>query len=211
MKTRDEYLRELFPEDEALTYVRKTIVENGMPEISVPPELGRLLTLLGKALRAKHALEIGALGGYSGICLARGLQPGGTLTSLELNPQFAEIARNNIARAGLDVEIDMRIGPALDSLEQLHAEGRKFDIFFIDADKGNYPAYLEWAIRLANPGAIIAADNVLLQDRVLDDNNHDSSPTAVREFNRKLAADERIEPLLLPVRDGFALARVKEV
>jgi caffeoyl-CoA O-methyltransferase len=208
MTTREEYVLNFIQEDEVLREVRRKIVERDMPSISVAPELGKLLTLLVKTQGATSILEIGALGGYSGICLARGLQRGGKLVSLELNETFAEFARSNLVAAGLGDKVEYRVGPAAESLEQLEREGAKFDLFFIDADKPNYPTYLDYALRLANPGALIVADNVLLGDRVLDPDNPHPSPSAMREFNRRLQTDPRLEATLLSVHDGFAIARV---
>lgn len=207
--TREEYVYQLAGEDEVLMSVRADIVLREMPPISVAAELGKLLHLLVKTSGARRILEIGALGGYSGICLARALPMDGRLLSLELNPEFADVARANLVRAGLGERVEYRIGPALDSLQALVEAGETFDLFFIDADKPNYPAYLEYAIQLANPGALITADNVLLGDRVLDADNHDPAPEAVRMFNQNMHADERLEAFILPVRDGFAIARVK--
>jgi predicted O-methyltransferase YrrM len=207
--TREEYVLDIVEEDEILQSVRRKIEERGIPAISVAPELGKLLTILVKTCGARRVLEIGALGGYSGICLARGLPDEGKLVSLELNEEYAAFAKSNLAAAGLGHKVEYRVGPAADSLAALAAEGQRFDFFFIDADKPNYPVYLQAAIGLANPGALIVADNVLLQDRVLDPDNHSPSPTAMRQFNAMLKADNRLEATLLPVRDGFAIARVR--
>jgi caffeoyl-CoA O-methyltransferase len=207
--TRNEYIQQLVREDELLVSVRKSILEHDMPPISVAVELGRLLTLLVRSTGARRILEIGALGGYSGICLARGLPEDGKLVSLELNPDFANVARANLAHAGLIDRVEFKVGPAVDSLEALINEGAKFDFFFIDADKPNYPNYLELAIQLANSGALITADNVLLGDRVTDVNNHDPSPEGVRQFNQAMHTDARLEAVLLGVSDGFSIARVK--
>ncbi|MGG1311962.1 O-methyltransferase [Cohnella laeviribosi] len=203
------YFESLFPEDRELARIEESIRERGMPEISVEPAYGRLLTLLAAATGAKAALEIGALGGYSGVCLARGLRAGGTLTSLELKPEYAELARANLAAAGFADKVEMIVGNAADSLEKLEADGRKFDFFFIDADKENYPAYLEWAIRLAEPGAVIAADNTLLRGRTLNPDKQGPAVRAMREFNRRIAQDERLIGAHLPAFDGLALAMVK--
>jgi caffeoyl-CoA O-methyltransferase len=207
--TRDEYVLDIVGEDELLQSVRQQIEERGMPAISVSPELGKLLTILVKTSGAKRVLEIGALGGYSGICLARGLPDDGRLISLELNAEFAAFAESNLVAAGLGHKVEFRIGQAVDSLAALAAEGQRFDLVFIDADKPNYPRYLTAAIELANPGALIVADNVLLRDRVLDLDNHSPSPEAMRQFNEMLKTDQRLEATLLPVRDGFAIARVQ--
>jgi caffeoyl-CoA O-methyltransferase len=208
--TRDEYIQSLFAqEDEILASVTQSILDQDMPPISVSPELGKLLSLLVRMSGAKRVLEIGALAGYSGICLARGLSAGGKIISLELNELYAQVALTNMKRAGFANSVEYRIGPALDSLKRLAEEKIAFDFVFIDADKENYPVYLEWAIRLARPGAIITADNVLWGDRVLDPENKEQATEAIREFNRRLAKDPRLESLLLPIRDGFAVARVK--
>lgn len=210
MKTREQYVEELFvQEDEMLTAVRDSIVANGMPSISVSPELGKLLYLLVQTSGARRILEIGALGGYSGIWLTRGLPAGGKLTSLELEAKYAELAHANLQKAGRGDFVEYRVGAALDSLKQLAEEGAKFDFFFIDADKVNYPHYLEYAIRLSNQGAIITADNVLLGNRVLDEQEQGENVVAIRQFNETIANDPRLESILLPVRDGLAIARVK--
>ncbi|MFP4979118.1 O-methyltransferase [Paenibacillus sp. CN-4] len=207
MQTQEEYSEQLYQEDELLENVKKAIAEAGMPEVSVAPGYGRLLTLLASASKASSALEIGALGGYSGICLARGLQPGGKLTSLELKPDYAEMAQKHLALAGYTAEY--RIGPALDSLKALEAEGRRFDFFFIDADKENYPNYLEFCIRLAAPGAIIAADNLFLRGRTLSPEKNGPAVQAMRRFNTAIASDPRLTGTVLPAFDGLAVAMVR--
>ncbi|GMA50054.1 O-methyltransferase [Alicyclobacillus contaminans] len=205
---RAAYVSDFLQEDAMLRTVRQRIADAGLPAISVAPELGRLLTLLVKTARAETVLEIGALGGYSGICLARGLGPEGKLISLELKPEFAELARDNLADAGLADKVEYRVGPALDSLAQLAREGWRFDVVFIDADKPNYPQYLDYALALSRPGTLILADNVLLGDRVLDETLPHPSPVAMRTFNQRMKANPRLEATLLPVHDGFSIARV---
>ncbi|MFC3802132.1 O-methyltransferase [Cohnella sp. GCM10012308] len=205
----EAYLDGLFDEDADLVRVRESIRERGMPDISVAPGYGRLLTMLVAAARCKAVLEIGALAGYSGICLARGLNEGGKLTSLELKPEYAELATANIAEAGYGGCAEMIVGDALASLDKLMASGRRFDFFFIDADKENYPNYLERAIGLAAPGAIIAADNTLLRGRTLNDAKQGPAVQAVREFNRRLATDPRLLGTHLPSYDGLALFMVR--
>lgn len=208
--TPERYLESLFEKDEDLERVAGSIENSGMPSISVAPGYGRLLTWLVSLSKAQRVLEIGALGGYSGICLARGLTEGGTLTSLELREDYAEVAKANLAAAGgLDRYVEYRIGDAGDSLARLATEGRTFDFFFIDADKENYPHYLEWAIRLAEPGAVIAADNTLLHGRTLDEDKQGPSVVAMRAFNAAIATDPRLEGVHLPAYDGLALARVR--
>lgn len=208
--TREEYVRQWTgAEDEVLLEIRESIASHGMPAISVAPEIGRLLQLLVAMSGAGRVLEIGALGGYSGVCLARGLPQDGRVLSLELSPEYAGVARENVERAGVGDRIQYRIGPALDTLAELEAEGQVFDLIFIDADKPNYPNYLERAVRLSRKGTVIAADNILLGDRVLDPGNTDESVAAMRLFNERLAADERLEAVLLPILDGLAIARVR--
>ncbi|UFJ42513.1 O-methyltransferase [Brevibacillus humidisoli] len=204
-----EYIRSLFVgEDPVLADVLQTIKEKNMPQISVAPECGKLLTMLVRISGAKQILEIGALGGYSGICLLRGTQPDGRLTSLELEPEYAALAGGNLRRAGFGEQVTYLLGDALDSLARLKQEQKRFDFFFIDADKINYPQYLEWSIRLANPGALIVADNVLRNGRVIDETNQDPAIEALRTFNQQLADHPRLESLLIPIGDGLAVARV---
>lgn len=199
----------LYPEDEQLNRVLEGIRVQDMPQISIAPGYGRLLTLLVKMTGARQLLEIGALGGYSGICLARGLGEDGRLYSLELKQEYADVAHRHLREAGLGDRVEYRIGEALTSLEQLEREGRRFDFYFIDADKGNYPNYLEWAIRLANPGALIVGDNLLMRGKTLNASEKGNAVTQMREFNRRIAGDPRLESVLLPAYDGLALARVK--
>lgn len=207
---REEYVRNLFGEDdEILQKVRKRITDAGMPEISVAPEWGKWLTMLVRMTAAEHVMEIGALGGYSGICLARGLQPSGKLVSLEIEERYANFAKESLALAGLDHLAEYRVGNAMDTLPTLFAEGAIFDLIFIDADKGNYPHYLEWAIKLSRSGSVIVGDNVMLRDRVLDADDQQSRTKAMREFNEKIARDPRLDGLIIPFRDGLAIACVK--
>jgi caffeoyl-CoA O-methyltransferase len=205
----ESYVEALYEQDPVLEKVKGGIRNRNMPEISIAPGYGRLLTMLVKMIRAKSVLEIGALGGYSGICLARGLEAGGKLVSLELNQEFAEAAKFHVTEAGLGEYVEYRIGQALDQLDKLKAEGRTFDFFFIDADKVNYPNYLEWAIKLASPGAVIVGDNTLMHGRVLDPAVNKASVEAMRNFNRRIAEDPRLESTILPAYDGLAIARFR--
>ena len=207
----EAYVNRLLGADPDLERAAAGIREAGMPEISVAPGYGRLLTILAAASGAREALEIGALGGVSGICIARGLAEGGMLTSLELKPEYAAIARAHLEAAGLGDRVQFMIGDALQSLEKLAGEGRRFDFFFIDADKGRYPDYLEWAIRLARPGAVITADNTLLRGRVDDPAAQGPSVAAMRAFNDRLTSDPRLIATVLPGYDGLAVAFVKDV
>lgn len=205
----EAYTESLFEEDPVLASVLASIRERGMPDISVKPGYGKLLTLLVAASGARRVLEIGALGGYSAICLARGMGRDGKLVSLELKPEFAELAARNTAAAGFGAQVTYRVGEALASLEQLAAEGSAFDFFFIDADKGNYPAYLDWALRLGVPGAIIVGDNTLLHGRVPDPAKSSPSVLALRAFNERIATDPRLQSTMLPAYDGLAIARIR--
>jgi predicted O-methyltransferase YrrM len=211
MNDADEYVKRLLGADPDLDRAMQGIREADMPEVSVAPGYGRLLTILALATGARDALEIGALGGVSGICIARGLAEGGMLISLELKPEYAAIARSHVEAAGLGDRVRFMVGDALESLEKLEGEGRRFDYIFIDADKGRYPDYLEWSIRLARPGALIIADNTLQRGRVARPGTPGPSVAAVREFNERLTGDPRLVATLLPGYDGLAVAFVKEV
>ncbi|MDF2661431.1 MAG: methyltransferase [Paenibacillus sp.] len=209
LQTADRYVESLYETDADLERVNEAIRRHGMPEISVAPGYGRLLTMLVRLSGARRLLEIGALGGYSGICLARGLNGGGKLTSLELKDEFASVAKTNLTAAGFGDVVEYRIGEALDNLERLGEEGASFDFFFIDADKGNYVRYLDWAIRLAAPGALIVGDNALLHGKTMDPDAKGNSVVVVREFNSRIASDPRLESTILPAYDGLCIARVK--
>ncbi|GIP27688.1 O-methyltransferase [Paenibacillus sp. J23TS9] len=205
----EEYADHFLENDGLLARVQQNIVDKGMPEISIAPGYGRLLTMLVAATKASQVLEIGALGGYSGICLARGLTSEGLLTSLELKQEFADVALEHLTEAGFGDQVKYMIGQAADNLEKLKLEGRKFDFFFIDADKENYPVYLEYAIELANPGAMIAGDNTFLRGRTLNPDKNGPSVQAIRRFNEQMATDERLIGTILPAYDGLAVAMVK--
>lgn len=208
--TQEQYAQSLYAVDLDLERVKEGIRAKGMPEISIAPGYGRLLTLLARLAGAKHALEIGALGGYSGICLARGLKAGGRLVSLELKQEYADVAHDHLKQAGLGDVVEYRVGEALNHLQQLELEGARFDFFFIDADKGNYPNYLDWALKLANPGAIIVGDNAFLHGRTMNPEEKGNAVVKMRMFNERMATDPRLESTLLPAYDGLCIARVKE-
>jgi len=184
------YIRDLFlPHDDALDGALQRAHAAGLRSIQVPPEVGRLLGILARAAGAKRILEIGTLGGYSAIHLARALPEEGRLITLELDSRHAEVARENLAAAGLAARVEVRLGPALDLLPSLAADN-PFDLAFIDADKESYPAYLDWCLRLVRPGGLIVVDNVLRRGDAID------------AMNRAAASDPRLEALILPVRDG---------
>lgn len=202
----EQYFEGLYGRDADLERVTASLRDAGLRDISVAPGYGRLLTFLVSVSGAKSVLEIGAFGGYSGICLARGLPEDGRLVSLELKQQFAELARANLTAAGLGHKAEYRVGEARSGLERLEQLGQRFDFFFIDADKENYPYYMEACIRLANPGAVLAADNTLLRGRTLDENKQGPAVRAIRQFNRDIVRNPRLTGVHLPAFDGLALA-----
>ena len=186
----------------------------GLPDIQVTPNQGKLLWLLASTLGAKNILEIGTLGGYSTIWLARALPSGGRLVTLEVDPQHARIASANIARAGLADVVDLRLGAALDTLPQLALENRgPFDLTFIDADKENNTAYVQWAIDLGRPGTVIVVDNVVRHGRILNPEDGDRQARGVRDMLEMMSTHHRldsaaIQTLGLKGWDGFAIALV---
>ncbi|MFC0853227.1 O-methyltransferase [Halalkalibacter oceani] len=212
MKQVNSYIDSVFySQDRLLEEVISSIQENGMPAISVSPSTGKLLTLLVSITGAKHVLEIGALGGYSGICLARGFGKEGTLTSLELKESYAELAHENVTKAGYGGQVSYLTGPALQSLETLAEEEKRFDFFFIDADKENYENYVEACIRLAEPGALIVSDNVLAAGSVIDDTVTPKRYTeCMKKFNHFVAEHPQLESVLIPIGDGLTLSRVRK-
>lgn len=205
----EHYVDELYNKDEILEQIKEKTTAHGMPDIAVSEGYGRLITMLVGMNQTKHALEIGALGGYSGVCIARGLQADGHLTSLELLPSYADVAKQNVTEAGFGEQISYIVGDAKQSLAELVKKGKKFDFFFIDADKEGYQTYLEYAIELAHKGALIVVDNILLRGRILNEQKQGPAVRAVREFNTNFARDERLQSTILPGYDGLAIARVK--
>ncbi|MBD2867536.1 O-methyltransferase [Paenibacillus arenilitoris] len=209
MLLNEQYVDSLYGEDADLARAKAGIAAAGMPDISVAEGYGRLLTMLVAMSGAHKILEIGALGGYSGICLARGLKEGGSLVSLELLQSYADLAKRHMEAAGLGDKVDYMVGDAKQSLAELRAAGGRFDFFFIDADKEGYPAYLDYAIELAEPGAVIVGDNILLRGRTTNPAKEGPSVLAVRSFNERIASDERLLSTVLPGYDGLAIAIVK--
>jgi caffeoyl-CoA O-methyltransferase len=211
----DDYVENLFaPQDAALESALRESQGAGLPKIQVSPNEGKLLQLLAEIVGARRILEIGTLGGYSAINLARGMAEGGTLISLEIDERHAVVARKNIERAGLAETVEIRVGDARELLAEL-AEGEvdPFDLVFIDADKEGYPEYLEWSVRLTRPGSLILADNTIRGGSVLDP--RDDSARATRDFNEKIANDPRLSAIVVPLIrdrvDGLAIARVRSV
>ena len=211
----DRYINELFvPPDDALDAALRASDEAGLPQISVAQNQGKLLYLLALTHRARSVLEIGTLGGYSTIWLARALPAGGRLVTLEADPKHAEVARSNIARAGLSEAVDVRLGKALDTLPRLAGEGvAPFDLVFIDADKPNMPAYFEWALKLTRRGSLIVADNVVWHGEVIGAGDADANVRGIRAFNAALAAEPRVAATIIQTvgskgYDGLAFAVV---
>ena len=209
----DQYLGGLFvPPDPALDAALAASEAAGLPAINVAPTQGKLLMLLARLQGARKILEIGTLGGYSSIWLARALPPGGKLITLEAVQKHAELARANIAHAGLADRVDVRLGQALATLPLLVSEA-PFDLVFIDADKPGNPDYLQWALKLTRPGSLIVLDNVVREGRVIDAKSGDASIQGVRRANEMLAKEPRllstaIQTVGVKGYDGFAIALV---
>lgn len=211
----DEYYSSLFmPGDRVLEQALADSTAAGLPGINVAPNQGKLLSLIAKAAGVRKILEIGTLGGYSTIWLARALPPDGSLITLELNPKHAEVARTNIARAGLDKVVAVRQGPALSSLEQLVSEqAGPFDFIFIDAHKPEYTEYFQWSLKLSRPGTLIIADNVVRNGAVADAATTDELVLGIRRFNDALAQEKRVSATALQTvgskgYDGLVMALV---
>ena len=189
----DRYIVDaLVPQDEVLTQALRASEAAGLPSIAVSASQGKLLHILARAMGARSALEIGTLGGYSTIWIARALLGGGRMITLEADPKHAEVARANIARAGFAEIVEVRLGKALDTLPKIQAENKgPFDLVFIDADKVNIPHYYEWALKLTRPGSLIVVDNVV-RDGGLIDPNGDESVQGVRKLHEILAKDQRV-------------------
>jgi len=212
MKKINSYIQSVFhTQDNLLQNILQSIEEQGMRPISVSPSSGKLLTMLVSISGAENVLEIGALGGYSGVCLARGFGSNGKLTSLELMESYAELAQRNLAYAGFGSQVTYLTGPALESLDQLSENNQRFDFFFIDADKENYENYLEACLDLAENGALIVADNVMAGGTVADPDMQPKRNTEhMAKFNEAVARHPQLESILLPIGDGLTVSRVKK-
>jgi len=211
----DRYFAEaLLAPDSALDAALDRSAEAGLPPISVSPLQGRLLHILARAAGARNILELGTLGGYSTIWLARALPSGGHLVTLEIDPKHAEVARRNIEDAGCSRVVELRTGPALDILPRLAVEGRgPFDFIFIDADKTGIPDYFGWSLRLARSGSLIVVDNVVRRGAVIDADSEDPGVRAVRRFNELVAHEPRVMATAIQTVgtkgwDGFAIVLV---
>lgn len=210
----DDYINSLVVKpDDFLSRAAAASDAAGLPAIAVSAPLGAMLNLLVTITRAKRVLEIGTLGGYSTIWLARALPSDGRLVSLELEQRHAEVARANLAAAGLSDLTEIRVGPALDTLPKLEAEARgTFDFTFIDADKANIPAYFDWAVRLSHPGGVIVVDNVVRNGKLVDPSTGDPNVDGVRRFHEQLSGmGDRVSATTIQTvggkgYDGFTLA-----
>jgi predicted O-methyltransferase YrrM len=206
----------LAPEDEALQEALDAAAAAGLPQIQVSPPQGRLLQILARAIGARAVLEFGTLGGYSTILLARALPDGGRLITLEANPDYAEVARASIERAGVGEVVELRVGPALETLPLLEDEGAgPFDLVFIDADKVNTPAYFAWALEHSRPGALIVADNVVRGGTLAEDASDDPATRAQRRLHETLADEPRVTATTIQTvgskgYDGFTIALVND-
>ncbi len=214
----DRYVADLLgPEDEALLRANETLIAAGMPAHSISANQGKLLQIFAGACQASRILEIGTLGGYSTIWLARALHGSSDrVVTIEANPDYADIARQNFAFAGLSDRIEVQVGAALDVLPELHSEiaseqARPFDFVFIDADKPPYVEYFEWALRMTRPGSIVIADNVIREGEVLNSSSSDAKVRGVQRLNAWLPTRSEITTTILPLigtkgYDGMAIA-----
>jgi len=206
----DYFVEHLVPADEILDATLAASAAAGLPDIQVSPPQGRLLRLLAEIRGARSILEIGTLGGYSTICLASGMAKDGSLVTLEIDPRHADVARANFALAGLTDVIDLRLGPALDTLPELVGP---FDLIFIDADKQHNADYFTWALRLSRPGTVIIVDNVVRGGRVIETSGRDDVINGVRRVVELIGAEPRVTATAIQTvggkgYDGFILATV---
>ncbi len=210
----DQYISQLFhDEDDCLKATEQSIIESGIPQISISPNQGKFLQLLAKLCNAKKILEMGTLGGYSSIWMARALPENGKLVTLEIDSKHAEVAQQNFNRCGLATKIEILLGKAIDILPQLEGEG-PFDMIFIDADKPPYTEYFQWALKLSRPGTLIIADNVIREGKVLLEESPDEMVAGVKRFNEYLANCADVTATIFQTvgakeHDGMAIAIVK--
>ena len=212
----DRYFSDLWsPSDEVLNAALAANQQAGLPAIDLSPVQGKFLHLLAHIVNARRILEIGTLGGYSTIWLARALPEGGVVVSLELSQRHAEVARGNLRHAGLLDRVDIRVAPALESLSAMRRDGEQpFDLIFIDAEKSGYPYYLQQSLALSRPGTVIVADNIVREGAVLDADSADPDVQGVRRFCEMIAAEPRLSASVLQSvgskgYDGMAIAMVQ--
>jgi predicted O-methyltransferase YrrM len=213
----DNYFGDLLiPSDPALDAALQASVAAGLPSIQVSPSQGKLPHLIARIQGARNILEIGTLGGYSTIWMARAIPENGRVLTLEADPKHADVARKNFSQAGVAGKVELRLGKALETLPQVASEGLgPFDLFFIDANKNNMPEYFEWALKLSHPGSVMIADNVVRNGAVLDTNTNDADIQGVRRFTEMLAKEERVTATTLQTvgskgYDGLTLILVNE-
>ncbi|HET6548491.1 MAG TPA: O-methyltransferase [Solirubrobacter sp.] len=199
-----DYLTRFSGQDDVLAQVSRETSELPHAAMQSRADQGALLTLLGKLVGARVAIEVGTFTGYGAICIARGLQEGGHLTCFEVDAEYAEIARRNVALAKLDDRVTIEVGPAVDALAAL-PDTPHVDLAYVDADKPGYPAYYDALVPRMRPGGVLALDNMLLQGRVLDP--QDDRSRTMAELNERIADDERVDSVLLGLSDGFTLVR----
>jgi predicted O-methyltransferase YrrM len=210
----DYFAKLLLSPDKSLDQAQADSQAAGLPAIAVSPLQGKQLLMLAQMQNPKKILEIGTLGGYSTIWLARALPDDGRLITLEFSPKHAEVARANIARAGMSQKVEIRVGPALDTLPLLAAEKRgPFDFIFVDADKENNPGYFEWTLKLSRPGTVILVDNVVRDGAVADLTNTDPHIVGIRRMHELIAAESRVTATAVQTvgakgYDGYTLIRV---
>jgi predicted O-methyltransferase YrrM len=211
----DEYVAaRLLASDSALESAVRASADAGLPAIAVSPPQGKLLHLLARLHGSRTILELGTLGGYSTIWLARALPPGGRLVTIEAEPSYARVAAENIERAGLGDIVELRVGPALEQLPELAAEEpAPFDLVFIDADKQTTPEYFSWALELTRPGSVIVTDNVIRAGALIDPDCEDPRVEGMRRFHELLAAEPRVSATTIQTvgskgYDGFTVALV---
>lgn len=211
-KAMNDYTNRLFGTNDATSRaILQAIEEEGLPQISVSPAAARWLTMLVSMTGAERVLEIGALGGYSGLALLRGLPSTGTLTSLELNESYAHLAKRHLEEAGFQGRVSYEIGDAMTSLAELDARGETYDFFFIDANKDGYADYVEGAMRLARPGALIVLDNVFAGGSVYDDRVEAKTSTPfMKRLNAMIASRTDVRANLLPIGDGFLVIELPQ-
>ena len=211
----DRYIGDtVVPSDSALDAALEASAKAELPAIAVTANQGKLLHILARLIAARRVLEIGTLGGYSTIWLARALPKGGRVITLEVNPKHAEVARANVARAGLAKTVEIRLGGALETLPKLAAEkAGAFDLIFIDADKANIPEYFTWSLKLSHPGSLIIVDNVVRKGAVIEADSDDPDVQGVRRLNEMLAKEKRVTATTIQTvgskgYDGFTIALV---
>jgi predicted O-methyltransferase YrrM len=211
----DRYIADtVVPSDSALDAALEASTKAELPAIAVTANQGKLLHILARLVGARNVLEIGTLGGYSTIWLARALPKGGRMITLEVNPKHADVARANVARAGLSSTVEIRLGAALESLPKLAGDKvGEFDLVFIDADKANIPEYFTWSLKLSRPGGLIIVDNVVRKGAVIDSDSDDPDVQGVRRLNNMLTKEKRVTATTIQTvgskgYDGFTIALV---